>query len=397
MKTLRILHVASFIGNIGDNANHSGARSRMKINFPGTELIFTELEIRRFYRKWNDLAFDETFIRLANTFDLVIIGGGNYFELWVEHSRTGTTVDLPPELLAQLQSPVVFYGLGLDPEKGYSQSTIAKFKAFLDVVLHEERFLVSVRNDGSLNNAYRLLGPKYASMIHRIPDGGFFTKVEEQSHPELSSQGKTLVINLAGDMLDKRFPCAEEGFISFDDFLEQFAAYIESLLRMREDLSIVLAPHIHRDLQILAALLEKMDDRLCRTRITVAPFLTGPASQSYIFDLYRRADLVMGNRFHANVCSIGLGVPSIGLANYPKIAAMYEELAMPERAVTINRTGFVEQLDALVWESLNNPFTVKTRYAQINSQLTFEIDMFQTYMRHWLERLACRSTQNAIA
>ena len=44
---MKILHLASFTGNIGDNANHSGFRYWFeKYN---DEAEWTELEIREFY------------------------------------------------------------------------------------------------------------------------------------------------------------------------------------------------------------------------------------------------------------------------------------------------------------------------------------------------------------
>ena len=89
-QTLRVLHLASFAGNIGDLANHAGAR-RMLAERLGFALKFTDLEIREFY--WKQRSFDDAFVAYANSFDLLIIGGGNYFELWVDHSAHPGRVD----------------------------------------------------------------------------------------------------------------------------------------------------------------------------------------------------------------------------------------------------------------------------------------------------------------
>jgi len=350
------------------------------------------LEIRRFYRKWGELSFDDDFVTLANGYDLLMIGGGNYFELWVEHSRTGTTVDLPPELLETLTTPTVFYGLGLDPEKGYSESTCARFRTFLDYVLEHDRFLVSVRNDGSLGHATRLFGAKYADRIHSIPDGGFFTVVEDQNHPELAGAGKTLAVNLAGDMLDRRFDAKLKNGISADEFLKGYVAIIEGLLADYPDLCLVLIPHISQDYTMISALLDGMDDRLCRTRVKVAPLLRGESGQACIFDLYRKSDLVMGNRFHTNVCAIGLGIPSIGLVNYPKISALYDEIGMPDRAVIITRQGFEERINALAREALENPYPIKARYHSICKELEQTLDAFHGHMRSWLAGIRGRGS-----
>ena len=42
--------------------------------------------------------------------------------------------------------------------------------------------------------------------------------------------------------------------------------------------------------------------------------------------IYKDAKLVLANRFHANVCSIGMQIPTVGLVNYRQIKKLYEEL-----------------------------------------------------------------------
>ena len=94
MSPLRVLHLASFSGNIGDNANHMGFRPWFADQV-GRNVEWTNCEIREFY--WKERAFDADFVVLANSFDALVIGGGNYFELWVENSPTGTSIAITPE------------------------------------------------------------------------------------------------------------------------------------------------------------------------------------------------------------------------------------------------------------------------------------------------------------
>lgn len=92
----KILHLASHYGNIGDNASHLGLYNIFnEINFIKYEI--EKLEIRRFYKNYSlpdKLFFDSDFIRYANKFDLLIIGGGGFLDFWVENSQTGTTIDI---------------------------------------------------------------------------------------------------------------------------------------------------------------------------------------------------------------------------------------------------------------------------------------------------------------
>ena len=78
---LKILHIASFSGNIGDNANHMGFRPWFEA-LAGAPVSWTRLEIREFY--WRERQWDAALVDFINTHDLLVIGGGNYFELWVE-------------------------------------------------------------------------------------------------------------------------------------------------------------------------------------------------------------------------------------------------------------------------------------------------------------------------
>ena len=79
MKVIKALHVASFNGNVGDNASHNGFRKRL-IDSLGCSIHFNEVEIREFYESWDmgNLNMDD-FIAQCNSYDLVIFSGGNFF------------------------------------------------------------------------------------------------------------------------------------------------------------------------------------------------------------------------------------------------------------------------------------------------------------------------------
>jgi hypothetical protein len=200
---MKVLHLASFEGNLGDNANIESIQAALRRGLGGIE--FTRLEMREFH--WRQRRFDKDFAALANAHDLVVIGGGNYFEVWVEHSCSGMTVDIPYGILADIRPPILFYGLGFDPAMGYSASTLAKSRAYFEHLLAApDRYLVTVRNDGSREELARLHGDAIAERIAEVPDGGFFIATPPQSQPWLPPGASYLAINLAGDMLELRHP-----------------------------------------------------------------------------------------------------------------------------------------------------------------------------------------------
>ena len=385
MKKIKILQLASFEGNIGDNANHCGSRLLMRENLQGYELDFTELEIREFF--WKERKFDDSFATLANDYDLVVIGGGNYFELWVDSSCNGTTVDIPIDLLKKINPPIVFYALGLDPAQGVTEERISKFKTWLDYVLDQEKYVVSVRNDGSMEAANELLGEKYASRMHHVPDGGFFTQVGDFFHPEIPENKTVIGLNLAGDMLDVRFNDAIDGNISDEDFLTTLGDTLSKMLYAHPEIHLVFFCHIYKDLAFTSRFLHKMSDPLCRKRVTVAPYLHGEGSQEYIFDAYSKCDLIMGNRFHTNVCAIGLNVPTVGFVNYRQIQKLYEELNIIHRTVEVNKKGFEIKLERLILESLAEKDVIKKQYADIRADLLNRKNAFHQVLKEWLDKV----------
>lgn len=341
-RVLKVLHLASFSGNIGDNANHAGARAQFAQNL-SFELDYTELEIREFY--WKQRFFDEAFISCVNQFDLLLIGGGNYFELWVEYSRTGCSIDLPPELLAKIQCPVIFYGLGVDAGQGVPDTCLQRFREFMDYLLADDRFFVAVRNDGAVATLEQYLGKHYAHAVSVVPDGGFFIKPGQHQHPELINFPRNLVINLAGDMLETRFK-GEPGLLSADGFYKEFALCLEQLLDTNADVGAVFVPHIFRDYAPISSVIDFLPDAMRRRRIAVAPYLVGAAGSEKQFSLYQQASLVLAMRFHASVCPLGMGVPTLGLVCYPQISHLYRELGIQSLAVDVSRVGFGDRLKA---------------------------------------------------
>lgn len=336
---VRVLHLASFVGNIGDLANHAGSRRLMAENLP-FELEFTELEIREFY--WKKRSFDDAFVDYANTFDLLIIGGGNYFELWVDHSQTGTSIDISPERLRRLKVPTVFHALGVDVGQGYTEQSATRFKSFMASVLERSDMFVSVRNDGSTRALQEVLGNSLAARIPTMPDGGFFAGDLGDNRP--TSRSDCVGINIAGDMLDKRF---DRG-LSVDEFLDEMARACCTLMDAHPALRLVLMPHIWRDVALIAQLLPRIEDSYLRRRVAVGALEPTALGLGNFLASYQRFDLVLGMRFHANVCPIGMGIPTRGLLNYPQVQRLYEELEMPQRLVDVRDSGFNRHLVAAV-------------------------------------------------
>lgn len=384
---LDVLHIASFTGNVGDNANHNGTRKTLAENTP-YNYCYTENEIRRYYQnydKGDKLSFGEEFVDQANNHDLVIIGSGNFFELWIEESETGTTIDIATERIEEISTPLIFYGLGCDPYKGIPGNNAEKFEQFIDFTLTQDHCLVSVRNDGSISHIREHFGSTYADQVRKVPDGGFFTQVDRTDHPELNDDGPTLAVNVAKDMADLRFPNNNRYPHSYNSFISEFGEYINEVLASHPNLTIVFMPHIYSDIDAIADVLAEVENMNRRSRVTTAPYLNGEGSERYIFDIYRQADLAIGMRFHTNVCSIGQYTPTIGLVSYPKVKDLYKELGISDRTVDLRQPGFKDDLSQQTAEALKNTAEVESLYKSIVNDLQEDVRLFQRRIGELIE------------
>lgn len=349
---LRLLHIASFSGNIGDNANHIGYRGWLQ-SLSDRLIAWSELEIRQFF--WRERAWDADLVDYVNSFDGLVIGGGNYFELWVENSPTGTSIAIAPELWAQIKVPVYFNALGVDPGQGVPVACRARFTGFLDTLLADDKVLVSVRNDGAKKNLSEHIGATYADSVLLAPDNGFFADFQPAKGIPLFSDpnvSRIVTMNLASDMAEIRFAGLDDGV---DGFAKEIADAIGTLSERDPALGFLFAPHIFRDLDVVNRVIDRLPDRMRRTRVAQAPYGTGDAAARMVFGFYAASDVCVGTRFHANVVPIGNRRQTLGLVCYPQISALYDEVGQPDRCVDVSEPGFSKILAARVSDALNDP------------------------------------------
>lgn len=132
---MRIAHIASHRGNIGDVINHEGFYKSVIGITPADEVV--RIEIRDFY--FNSRAkkrFDKQFAEQLNDFDVVIFGGGGFFDLqWVD-SSTGTTLNFLDGFIESLQTKVIINAMGYHeyPDK-MDNRLFDQFKCFINNIL----------------------------------------------------------------------------------------------------------------------------------------------------------------------------------------------------------------------------------------------------------------------
>ncbi|MGJ4950092.1 polysaccharide pyruvyl transferase family protein [Bradyrhizobium sp. HKCCYLS20291] len=383
---ISVLHVASFLGNIGDNANHAGFRPWFE-QLVGRPVNWLEFEIRDVYRGYK--AFDEKFAEAANRADLVVIGGGNYFELWVEKSPTGTSISVDEDVFASVRTPIFFNALGVDEGQGVTETTLRRFRAFLSSLLASDQYLVSVRNDGASETLRKFASDLPLERVVLLPDGGFFANYSLGSVVRPPDRGMTIAINLAGDMLDRRFPGGSHH--DYVGFLAEFADTLAAVDQETSGLRLVFVPHIFADVRVYADLLLQLPDRLRRERVRIAAYDNGDAAATEAFREYVDASIVMGMRFHANVVAIAHRVPTVGLFCYDQIGRLYGELDLAEHVVDVRVPGFGQTLVDRVKGAASHVDDAKRRLDQVNGEMMSLRIGAEQKIAPWLNRHGLRN------
>ncbi len=386
--TIKIAHLASFKGNIGDNASHAGFYNWFEHANKEFKIKWNHIEIRDLYRIRGLRKWDDDFISFLNTFDAIVIGGGGYFELWVEDSPSGCSIEFSPEQIEKIQKPIFFNSIGIDIYQGSKNLNIKRFEEFLESICQKEKNLISLRNDGSKSYLKNLYKNKFENKIFFSPDNGFFSKYKNYQNQEFSSKDKEkiLLINIASDMPKKRFS-EIKGIDKIDLFCKEIANAI-LVLKDLIPIKVIFSPHIYSDIDICSKIIYCLPDYFIRSKVSMAPYLSGFSGSKKIFsEYYGSADIVWGNRFHSNICSIALNNQTIGLFNYVQIMNLYKELDQVNRLVNIKQLDFSEQLITKSISMLDSKWNLKESPEEAMKLVKKQLSKFLPKAKNWLENI----------
>ena len=374
---IKVLHIASFKGNIGDIANHDGFRPWFQ-NLLRRKIKWKNFEIRNIYR--GEKSFDKEFASKANESDLVVWGGGNYFELWVPNSPTGTSLSISNKIFSSIKTPMFFNAVGVDVGQGIAKDNLKKFKHFLRKLLSSSQYLVSVRNDGAMSTLKKYFPDLAYNKIQIVPDGGFFAKYKNFFH---AKSRPCMGLNLAGDMLKERFNGKRQH--SLKSFISELAQAITEIYKNNNKIKIILFPHIYSDLKLYAILLEMLPDKIRRENVSVAEYQGDKLGAKSIFTKYNLCDIMFAMRFHANVVGIGAGIPTFGLCCYPQIDFLYKELKIPNHCINVKKAGFQQKINRMFFRVNANPAKYKNRIKNCNQRLSEQRKNVSLQIKKWLK------------
>lgn len=349
---MKILHIASFTGNIGDNASHAGFYSMLNQSFE-SPFKFEQVEIRKFYQSYDrpdKRKFDDQFANYANTFDAVFIGGGGFLDYWIKGSKTGTTLDVSLDTLDKIKVPIIIGSIGSMPHKEVPEENYRKFENFLGYVRQRDDLHILLRNDGSRANLAETFGESLIEGITEILDHGFFYEpMDKTSFAE--QQPPYILFNTTVDQLRMM---NEKNEITEQEFESQIRQVVNHIIQHTE-YQIIFVPHIYKDIDSFTRILSGIDDFHLRSRIQIAPYMQGDRGAEVLFSLYRHSVMNIGMRFHANVCSLAFGKPTIGLVALPRVENLHLHIGSSS-FIHLNKkmaTNIIDRLDANPAESIS--------------------------------------------
>ena len=211
-----------------------------------------------------------------------------------------------------------------------------------------------------------------------MPDGGFFASEKDNNNLNRSN---SIGINIAGDMLNQRF----NKEVNKEYFINGFKEIIEELLDYQPKLNIYFIAHIWKDLILINDLFKSLKDEYLRKQVFLEKLEPNIKGLNDFLDSYTNYDLVLGMRFHANVCPIGIGTPTIGLVNYPQVKLLYEELNLENRFVDVREKGFKEKIIENSKIDLANSDSIKIKYKKIKEDLNTQAGEVMLLIENWMK------------
>jgi len=370
MKNINILHIASFNGNIGDNASHMGFESIL--NDVIGNFNKKNIEIRKAYNNYTEkdkLVFDFEFADYVNSFDYLVFGGGGFLDYWVEGSVNGTTLNIPYEVLNKINIPILITSIGSNPHRKIPNGNIEKFKTFLNYVKNNKNITIALRNDGSVLSWKKDLGKEYVVGVHQILDHAFF--YEPKTQPVKMTDESYACLNITEDQIEMY---NENGYVkNAEQYYNKIADLVKFIIDEKK-LKIMLVPHIYSDLNAIVKLFECLPDRYKRASIQVAPMLQGDLGCDFIFNIYKNASFVIGSRYHTNVCSLKFGKPSIGLSPLNRIKYLYDFFSIPFNFEFVNSDFHIT-----LRNKINNLDNQPNMLQKLGEEQTKTIDFYRNY------------------
>ncbi|MEX0450738.1 polysaccharide pyruvyl transferase family protein [Spiribacter sp. 218] len=319
---MKLLHIASFVGNAGDSISHSGTTAIFG-QILGERVATTRQEIRKTYKnytgrdKWR---FDRGFVRYANQFDLVVFGGGNFLDPSISTEPGGAVFNMARADLQKLATPFIFASIGCNPLGAISEGGKEALGGFLASVKEKPNVEILLRNDGSKAWASDNLGPSASSGIVQVLDSGYFYSSGGLSAPPRSN--KYFICNIGSDQVVRRFSGDTK---QIEKFYRKLARLVTTTIE-QTDSDVVFTAHVYWDIEGIYRVIQEMPAFLAREKVSVAPVVPGQEGAAALMAYYSNAQFAITMRLHSLVASITEGVAVYPIIPHDRIQKMLDSL-----------------------------------------------------------------------
>lgn len=325
MKKNKIIYQYSCPGtNVGDNALTIGLINSFK--------KYKNIAIHNF--RLRGIQFTQEYINQINKeCDMIIIGGGGLLHCSPsirkkKDNNSGTLWEINPENIEKISVPIVIYAVGYNVFRGEEDLPHIAKKSITEMIRNAKIF--SVRNDGSKQRLVKFLG-RFSNKIRKIPDPGLY--VDATSYKLIPNINKSIRI----DRLNKNdiniafqlaFDRVKHRYLDIMSFFEKIKYIVDYDFGTIRNITFWFVPHVRLDNVYLNRYLDNTFNKL--------PYLPKYEDCGKIMDFYKKMDIVIGMRGHANICPFGLGTPIISLVSHDKNKGFMLDVGMREFYVDIN-------------------------------------------------------------
>lgn len=355
---MKILHIASFKGNIGDIVNHQGFYNLTGLK---NEAI-NQIEIRKFYNNSRELRWDKSMLNRINSHDCLILGGGGYFDVYWNASDFGTTLNMTEDFIDGIKIPVIINAMGVHIDYTASEA-ILKFGSFFRKISSKDNWLVTIRNDGSMSRLKKIV-KDIPKSVTTVPDNGF--AFDEIPYEGINSG--LVGLSITNDLFTKKY----NGLVDTEKFNEEIADFCKYILHQGKQL--IFFMHTPQDIKVLYNIFEKIGSEAFREKIKIAPYDTYSVENANVINrLYSKCKYVIAMRFHGNVISLKNRTPVIGLAGHEQVEGLYSEISLRQQCIVV-KDGFkdilfdtAEKMDsnALCFSNIQNDMMTEINLQQV--------------------------------
>lgn len=354
----RVFHLANFNStNVGNGALTSGTERALREDLPsGATFVQEPWDDYNFERR-----FDAEFVRRVNAeSDVFLIGGAVAINGRVYLTQSGMRVDLPLDLWAKIERPIVLHGISYRFWEGQEFHHLDKFRATVQYLHDHPRALFGVRNDGTKAWLEQLLELELPRVI-AVPDPALYLETDRGFHPELRDGAKNVLIAFNNEDEEFRFreSAGESRAARQKVLLQEIAAAVTQLFE-EFPVNLILCPHYLDDYRMIGEFIQYLPPRIAH-RHTVVAGMQRAAQSPYFYGLYAQADLVVAMRVHSMSPSIGLGVPVIPLVSQSRMTDFLDDVGLADIAVAFDEPHFSAPLLAKARAALQQPEPLRAR------------------------------------